>query len=228
MNEPLDPETRSVLEAEKPISPAPPEVRARVLASVMARIGTLPPDGGGGGASAGPSTRSAATWLRIAGAFAVGGIVGATAMRTLSPPERVFVERPLPPAASATVSPPAAEPGSSSVPVESLPVTQRTAPPRAEPEPVIGDQLAAERALLDVARARIASGEGQAALDAVTRHDEQFPRGLLTEEREALRIRALIMAGHPDEARARGKRFQEQYPSSLSLRAVNAALDSIR
>jgi hypothetical protein len=91
-----------------------------------------------------------------------------------------------------------------------------------------GQQLAAESALLDVARRGLAAGEPDRALDAVGRHASQFPHGLLAEEREALAIKALVLAGRADEARTRAAAFREHFPGSMFLRSIDASLGTIR
>ncbi len=57
------------------------------------------------------------------------------------------------------------------------------------------------------------------------RHDEaarDFQRGTLSEEREALAVRALAQAGRRDEAATRAARFKVRYPRSLLLPVVEA------
>ena len=87
--------------------------------------------------------------------------------------------------------------------------------------------LSVERALLDRARARMASGASDAALDSLNQHAQRFPRGLLTEEREAMAVNVLVSLGRSAEARARGRAFRERFPSSLVQRSVDAALATL-
>src|SRR5262249_5093346 len=129
------------------------------------------------------------------------------AHRAVSPPRIVYVDRVVtvaapsaPPTAPVTTSeasatsaaplPPA--PSSSAVPAKTAPAPQDT-----------GQQLKAESALLDLARTALARGEGDHALAAVERHASQFPRGMLREEREALAVKALVLAGRGSDAKAR-------------------------
>jgi hypothetical protein len=88
-----------------------------------------------------------------------------------------------------------------------------------------GSGLAAERALLDVARAALARGSAAEALEATTRHEHDYPAGLLVEEREAIAIRALAALGRRDEANARADAFAQRFPRSLNLGGVKAAVD---
>jgi hypothetical protein len=50
---------------------------------------------------------------------------------------------------------------------------------------------------------------------------------MLTEEREALAVKALLLAGRDDEARQRAARFRERYPQSLFLPALEAKLRAL-
>jgi hypothetical protein len=86
------------------------------------------------------------------------------------------------------------------------------------------DTVAEERAILDPARTALGRGDGASALDGVKRHEQKFPRGQLTEEREAIAVQALVVLHRGDEARARGGRFLAKYPNSVLAPAVKAAL----
>jgi hypothetical protein len=154
----------------------------------------------------------------------MGGITGAALYRAWRPSEvRVmYVDRPI---ANPLTSPP--------VPV-SLPfgVTSATAAPsaadRASPSSAVvaSSDLARERALLDVARADAAHGEPAQVLAVVAQHRAQFPRGRLSEEREALAIRALSALGRTAEARARAQAFRAAYPNSFLTPALESALSA--
>jgi hypothetical protein len=91
-----------------------------------------------------------------------------------------------------------------------------------------GDDLAAERRLLEEARAALARGDGRSALAAADRHARTFPAGQLAEERESVRVRALVASGRLDEARARAERFRRRYPQSIFLPAIASTLDPSR
>jgi hypothetical protein len=75
--------------------------------------------------------------------------------------------------------------------------------------------LAGERALLDLAHAALGRGDTVTALDALSRHTRQFPRGTYREEREALRVQCLRDMGKHDDARRAAASFAAQYPNSL-------------
>jgi hypothetical protein len=240
--DPLEPDIASVLDAAKELDPLPPATSDRVMASLAARIAALPPDGGGGaqnGNGSAAASRPSASWLRgrsaLIGAvsFGFGVAVGVGARRPPTAVERiVYVDRPVPLAAPA-------EPPSSwmTVPVDSLP-RAGSAPSASTSTAASGDglrpstastsshdQLAAESALLDLARVAVAQGEGDRALEAVERHRTQFPNGILAEERDALAIKALHLVGRDAEARTRASRFERTYPKSLFLPALHGILD---
>jgi TolA-binding protein len=86
-----------------------------------------------------------------------------------------------------------------------------------------GGDLSAERAVLDVARTALGRGDAAHALASTEEHAKRFPRGALSEEREAIAVQALAQSGKPSEARARALRFKKDYPESILLPAVLAA-----
>ncbi len=87
--------------------------------------------------------------------------------------------------------------------------------------------LSEQQALLDDARRSLARGENQAVLDALESHGHRYPESDLTEEREALAIKALVAAGQPAAARERGARFKQRFPNSLLLPSVTQTLEAI-
>jgi hypothetical protein len=86
--------------------------------------------------------------------------------------------------------------------------------------------LAAEQALLDPARAAIARGDGRGALARLALHERRFANGALAQEREAMTIRALVLAGDRDSARRRADTFRSRYPGSLLWPMITATLDA--
>jgi hypothetical protein len=87
--------------------------------------------------------------------------------------------------------------------------------------------LAAERSLLDEARAALARGEGARCLATLARHQSEFPGGRLSLEREVLTIQALVVSGRRDEAVRRAQAFRAAHPKSLLWPAVEAAVGPI-
>lgn len=78
-------------------------------------------------------------------------------------------------------------------------------------------ELERERALLDVARGAIARGNADLALRSLDDHRTRFPQGRLAEDREALRIKALVAAGRTNEADRSRSAFVAKYPDSFAL-----------
>ncbi|HET6333515.1 MAG TPA: hypothetical protein VFG30_09900 [Polyangiales bacterium] len=68
-----------------------------------------------------------------------------------------------------------------------------------------------ELALLDAARTALAEHEATQALRLLDQHAEQFARGRLTPEADALRIDALVQRGAADKAQRLAKRFLERH-----------------
>jgi hypothetical protein len=89
------------------------------------------------------------------------------------------------------------------------------------------DPLAAERSLLEMARAALGRGQADRALAALRRHARQFPNGELTEEREGLLVQSLVGAQKYDQAREKADQFKKRYPRSLFAPVVDQAIGSI-
>lgn len=228
--------------------------KAALFAAISTRLGFVPPDGGGesgGGSGSGESGTS--TGLGGAGGGVTGGgfvLAGGKAAAALIATlaigvvagvviDRQVASSPAPsPAVSAAPgpSPVAIEPAApkvddaAGVPVGALPsaprviATQVVQAPSVSPTPS-SRGLAAERALLDVARGALARGEATEALRAADRHASEYPSGALVEEREAIAIKALVALGRNDEARRRFKEMERRFPNGLMLRAVKNAVD---
>jgi hypothetical protein len=71
-----------------------------------------------------------------------------------------------------------------------------------------------ELAILGTAQRALVADDPRAALLAAERHAARFPSGLMTEEREAIAIEALVRLGRTDDASARFERFRTSYPRS--------------
>jgi hypothetical protein len=90
--------------------------------------------------------------------------------------------------------------------------------------PDAASSLAAERHLLDEARQALARGEPQTGMKPLGLHAKRFPRGVLTEEREALAVRLLAALGNQTAAIERAQRFHARFPNSLFIPAVDNAV----
>lgn len=226
--EPLDPVLASLFDAERRRGGPPPDtrdrVRGRLTASLGAAAGSRAGDVGPRGAAGTAHALGGITGraLAVLGALVVGGAIGAAAMSTFSPPRIVYVDRvvtaPAPTRTERTAEPTAE-------PTVSTPAPSASAPPILHPaDPGRDDTLARERAMLDVARSALSSGEAARALDAVERHAREFPKGKMSEEREAIAVQALVKLGRRDAAGARGAAFRKHYPSSVLAPVIDAAL----
>jgi len=79
---------------------------------------------------------------------------------------------------------------------------------------VVQQQYAVELGLLEPARQAISQRDYGAALAAIARHQREFPQGELSEERDALRVRALWDAGQKASADRAALDFRKRYPKS--------------
>lgn len=167
------------------------------------------------------------------------GVALAPALHVGAPAPVTAVMAPAVPvsAPTAPVAPPAAVPEPLPAPPQAAPRGHRTktsqagpgavheetkpAPPPSHPLDV---DLSAERSLISRARSGLQHGAPQDALVALATHAAQFPAGRLAEEREALRVQALVMTGDRVAAAQAASDFSRKYPQSLMGPAVQAAI----
>jgi len=83
--------------------------------------------------------------------------------------------------------------------------------------PKPGNEIRQEVALLSKAQAALSRGRPQEALEALSEHAQRFPRGVLSEERAATRVRTLCALGRTREAAAELKRIETLNPTSAYL-----------
>ena len=88
--------------------------------------------------------------------------------------------------------------------------------------------LRAERVILDRAQTALRDGRYGDARRSVGAHARQFPRGVLAEERDGLRIRVALAAGQTARAERWYTRFLQRYPDSLFLPALTALVNDAR
>jgi TolA-binding protein len=155
------------------------------------------------------------------------------------PPSRTNVEAPVtnltaevaaPVPVEALPAAPAPTPRTAS-PIVASPVVAPSTPvieaPVANPAPVEApaktSSLTEEIALLQDAHAALQSGSAARALGILDEHARRFPRGTLTEEREASRVSALCKLGRTDEARTQAADFLRDHPRSPQAPAVRAS-----
>jgi hypothetical protein len=220
--EPLSPELESLLAKERNISPEGAELRARVMTRARAALETR-------ATPAGHFWRRRATLLLAAALMTGFAAVAIAAWQGLDrssgllpsvlPPasgkDQTKARAPEPPLPAQLPQKSAAEP---TRPEAGNVVTV----PRPSSPSDVGDAYALELALLQRARAAVASGNFSTALDAIAEHQRRFPRGKLREEREALRVKALAGLGRYEEARRAAERFREHFPNSVLSPRIEA------
>ena len=236
------PHIAALLEDARPLDVAPSSakasVKARVLASVAsataASVAPAPLALASAVPAASAATSSMRLWLSLA---LVGAVVAAVLLARRAPSAQTGVESaPMvavsSDAAPTVIAPPSIAPPSiaarsiaapaptvadSGAVVGSIVLARRT---QLEPEPA--DTLAAERRLLDAARDKLGARDSGAALSLLAAHAQRYARGTLSMEREALRVRALLLEDRRDEARSVAQRFVARWPSSALRPAVEA------
>jgi hypothetical protein len=208
---PLSPDVRALLDRERQPFSLPATVRARALtrarAAVLAGVGRSP-------ASAGdPRLR----WAAAVGlACLVSGAVGATASQIRArwaPSPAHLAGAQVAEAPGARTTPPA--------PAMASPPPVAVSPPRhAHARPSPDDSAREELAILGRARASVAREDFGPALRLLAEHARRFRSGRFTEEREALRIKALAGSGRMEEAVREAVDFGVRFPHSVLLPAV--------
>jgi hypothetical protein len=217
---------------------APAEAKQRVYGALMASLGAAAASAGGSAAAKSATLAPAPTpliagltsakaLLVATGIWLIGGATGAALYGVLHPQgvRVVYVDRPVLSAGVATLpAAPAPSASASITPVGSATAqgAKRLSLPAASP----ASELSRERALLDLARANAARGEPASVLRQTESHRAQFAHGKLSEEREALAIRALLSLGRADDARARAQAFRLAYPNSFLTPVIDSAMSA--
>ncbi|MBA3500511.1 MAG: hypothetical protein M4D80_15700 [Myxococcota bacterium] len=160
---------------------------------------------------------SVATWI-IVGLVVVGAATGAFFFTRDAEPQIVTSA----PTAPVVPTPPVVPPS----PAPSAPVVVEEPPPPPEPvrvqpkkrvaaQPVIVEETLPPREidLLDPAHQALRANDPARALTLANRHAELYPRGVMSEEREAIAIEALHRLGR-DAARIRFGEFVVRFPRS--------------
>jgi hypothetical protein len=206
----LPPDVRALLDHEREVPPVPATVRARAIARARAALVADV------GRRAMPIPAGPTRWAAVAALIClVSGGLGAAAYQIRARLARGPEVRPLPPPAK-TVAPPAVVPAAPIVEVPPEPVRATATPPLSKAE-----AAREELRLLRQARAAVAREDYAGALPPIGEHARRFKDGRLTEEREALRVKALAELGRTDEARRAAAAFRARFPRSVLLRAVN-------
>ncbi|MGH7284739.1 MAG: hypothetical protein ACRELY_24705, partial [Polyangiaceae bacterium] len=192
---------RSLLEAWNEDRPAP-EARARTLAA-LGFVSGAAAAGGAASASIGPNatvTGSAALlkWIGV-GIFALGlaAIVVATSQSDSSGKTAARIVTATP--HHLDVAPAPAPSSPPRLDLDSNPKTPAPTPFRPPHAPRVttaaGPDLSPQIALLDRARADLASGDAARANSLAAQYESEFPNGAFSQEAEVLRIEALLAQG---------------------------------
>lgn len=169
------------------------------------------------------------TKLVLAGALVGSGMVAGAGMHAaLAPsPEPRIVTKTVEVRVPVYVPAPPKSPEPQVAPVitEDAGLKKPVTPAHTEPPQDERDRLLEkENALITRAQSALARREAKLAIGALEAHAARFDKGQLSEEREALWVQALAMAGESEAARARAERFKKRYPRSMLMPAVDAAL----
>ncbi len=209
--------------------------RASAIEAMLARFPVGPPGGPGGPSGpSGPTTApppaapipaagvgggmaKIAGWILLAGAVGGGGYWATTRSdhappsdaSTLTSNQAVSTPSSSPEASpSSTLSAPAPPPSASAAPtVTSKPLSQPSMSASAE----VGGPSEIE--LLREAQSALSSNPGH-ALELANQHQARFPKGGLGQERDMIRIQALLAMGQKDQARALADDFRRRHPDS--------------
>jgi hypothetical protein len=176
-----------------------------------------------------PAVAGAFFWLQPAalgaalGAAVTGAVIATRVVTTDAPQtgdrQAPIVEtraRPATPIQPAPSPPETAESASAPALVEA----KQASAPRAESRQ---DTLEREARMLEQARALLPTNPG-AALATLSRHQSEFPRGVLAIERELLSVDALLRLGRRSEAEARARALRGSAPGSLYEARLNELL----
>lgn len=195
--------------------------------SVPARGSTAPELRAGAGASTPAGSgllirASSSSAAKLALGLAGVALVGAFALMergsaSLPAPASRQMSAPAPPVEAEVAPAPAAVSAAPHAVVATPPAVERPTParaPRADTTRAAPEDLSEQMRLIETARARVASGEPQAALEALDGYSARFPRGSFGQEASVLRIRALDRAGDSARASALAKSFLARFPNS--------------
>ncbi len=216
----LPPEGEALLAHERAALPIAAEVRQRLLA--RAEQASLQP-----ASAPQPQTGPRAflrrpLWLAIAAVSGLAAVAGIVQLLEPAPAE--------PPLVPAVPSPSASEPAHPLGPSPESPAPPPSTSPAPAPAPEPPARSAAsvrsadtvdELELLGRARQANSRGDFATVLGLVTEHAQRYPRGRLVEEREVLRVKALVGLGRSEQAQKAAARFRKQFPRSVLLGTID-------
>jgi TolA-binding protein len=225
-----DPLERELLGSVRHVSP-PEGAKDRAWRNIAGQIAVVAAVGAVSSSTAAAASKATAgtlaSWalstkiaLVAAGSLALGG--GYLALRSAEPASPSVAPR----AAVAPVTraaPPAQAAAEAITPAPTDSAVEGTPSHKLEPRGL--DRLKAESALLTDARAQLRSGNPAAAQASLERLQQQFPKGILTQEREVLSIEVLYARGNVEGAKRRAKAFVKAYPKSPHSAKLSRFLD---
>lgn len=218
---PLPEDVASLLRALPTPTPIAPGAQARVLERVTQSLAAPAAVGAGAAASVARGVSAKVVAAVVAVTAVASGLGGFVYGRATAPvPEQPRVEVPVvaPAPRVETPTPPTA-------PVVEVPVAPAPAPAPAPVEPV---RVAAPdgRQVIEATRTALLKGDAPRALELVAEHARRFPNSQLAEERGALEIQALLLAGETARAREAAKAFKARWKNSVFLPVAEAALEN--
>ena len=236
--EPLSPELESLLAHKRGVRPANSDLRRRALARANRSVAET--------ASAGRRVlqlplRDRHRWFFLIAATAAAGTALVATVRSPKGPaptgsaHRAALEAAPPTSMPAT--PPPRPIGAPVVPDEpTQAVSPSSVPQNPHPPGASASQEASvgavsresaydiELRLLGPAHDAVARHDFGGALSSLDEHRRRFATGKLAEERDALRIRAMVGLGQHDQARRAASAFRGDYPNSVLLPLVERVL----
>jgi hypothetical protein len=223
----LSPAVEALLAQERAQLPIADDVRDRVLSRAHAtvragpsgRAASAPPPG-----SSRPLIAAAAGVVVIAGFFAVRQVREPAPSRAAASAAAPALPSFAPPVASGAILEPTTAPGPSSAARSA--VEERSSGVRSA-SPSRPDDGPGELSLLSRARQADGRGDFAAVLGLVGEHTQKYPSGRLSEEREVLRVKALVGLGRGDEARRAAAQFRRRFPRSVLLHKVDEMVPSL-
>jgi hypothetical protein len=123
------------------------------------------------------------------------------------------------------VSTPVAPPSPAPVPEPEAAEAPAVVAPKSDAKTPSGNDLAAEVAALDAARAELTSGNPPGALAKLEDYSRAYPHGRLVLEAEVMRIDALAKSGQTALAKKRAEAFLRRHPNSVLASRVRGFLN---
>jgi len=196
----LSPDTRALLASLSSSHDPPPEMASRVRQRVDLRV------------AASPSLAPRPAWMAWTGLGITLLALAWWATRAPSPVAPSPRTRPVP-VVVAPLAPTAPPVIAAPAPAPSVIAAPAPAPVAVAPREE-RDDLPAELRWIERAQTALAANDPAAAQAALRGHARAFPRGHLSEEREALAVQVLCASGRADEARRAAAAFVARHPTS--------------